>query len=209
MRLRENLLGPGRVQGQVGRHELQRVSGRPQPWQVRLLETTRRHQLRALGNARDHHAQHIVTGRRPQLVKIIEHDHERNRARPEGRGQARRRASQYRHAGPAHIGDQAGVGRPGPGIRGCQQREHKRRIIVQTVERHPHDRAILGQSPLHQQRRLTVTRRRRHADHPAPAPAGLLDEPGPAHETRARWRNRKLGIQQQQIRRNHRPRTSP
>jgi len=56
----------------------------------------------------------------------------------------RRGASQHRHADPAHIGDQAGVGRPGPGIRGCQQGEHERGIVVQTVERHPHDRAILG-----------------------------------------------------------------
>jgi hypothetical protein len=62
--LREDLLGAGRVEGQIARPELQRFTGSPQPRQVRLLPTARRDQLRALRNPRDHHAQHIVTGRR-------------------------------------------------------------------------------------------------------------------------------------------------
>jgi hypothetical protein len=77
-------------------------------------------------------------------VKIIEHEHERNWARPERRGQARRSASQHRQAGTAHIGDQVGAGRPDPGIRGRQQAEHERGIIIEPVERHPRDPAILG-----------------------------------------------------------------
>ena len=90
--LREDLLGAGRVEGQVARQELQRVTRSPQPRQVRLLGTTRRDQLGASRNPRDHHAQHIVTGRRLQFVEVVQHEHERNRARPRS-AEARRGAA--------------------------------------------------------------------------------------------------------------------
>ena len=192
----EDLLGAGRVEGQVARPELQRVARRPQPRQVRLLGTTRRDQLRASRDPRDHHAQHVVTGRRLQLVKVVQHEHERIRARPERRGEAGRRASQHRDAETAHVGDQVGVARRDPGVRGRQQGEQDRRIVVEAVERHPRDATILREGPLGQQRRLAVARGRGDADHPAVARAGRLDELGAAHGPRAGRRDRELGVEQ-------------
>ena len=105
----EDLRGAGCVEGKVARPELQRVSRRAQTRQVRLLETTCRHELRVSGYPRDHEAQHVVAGRRLKLVQVVEHEHERLGARPERRREARRGAAQHRDAEPAHVGDQSGV----------------------------------------------------------------------------------------------------
>ena len=75
--------------------------------------------------------EHIVTGRRPQFVKVVEHQHERHRARPERRGQARRGAAQRRHAETAHVGDQIVVARRDPRVRGRQQGQQGRGIVVE------------------------------------------------------------------------------
>ena len=101
---------------------------------------------------------------------------------------------------------EAGAGRRDPGIRGRQQGEQERGIIVEAGERHPCNPAILSQSPLRQQGRLAVTRGRSDADHAAIARASRLDEPGAAHRTRARLRDRELGVEQKYIERNDRPR---
>jgi hypothetical protein len=68
VRLCEDLLRTRGVEGQVTGHEFHRVARSPQPRQVRLLGTTRRHELRAFRHTRDHHAQHIVTRQRTQFV---------------------------------------------------------------------------------------------------------------------------------------------
>ena len=49
---REDLLGPGRVKGQVTRQDLHSVTRSPQPRHVGLLEATRRDQLGALWESR-------------------------------------------------------------------------------------------------------------------------------------------------------------
>ena len=89
--------------------ELQRLTRGPQPRQVRLLGATRGDELRTGRDPRDHHAEHIVAGRGPQFVKVVEHEHERGAAGPERRGQTGRGAAQGRHAQTAHICDQVGV----------------------------------------------------------------------------------------------------
>jgi hypothetical protein len=43
---------------------------------VGLLGTTRRHQLRASRNPRDHHAQDVVTSQRLYFVEVVQHEHE-------------------------------------------------------------------------------------------------------------------------------------
>ena len=89
-----------------------------------------------------------MTGRRLQFVEVVQHEHERNRARPQGRSKTRRSASQHRHAETAHVSDQVGVSRRDLSVGGCQQGQQGRRIIVQAVERDPCDAAILGDGPL-------------------------------------------------------------
>ena len=132
--LREDVLGAGRVEGQVAGEELQRVTRSPQPGQMGLLGTARGDQLRSSRNARDRDAQHIVTVRRLQLVKVVQHEHERSRARPKGGGEAWRRTSQRRDAQAAHVGDQVGLARRDPGVRRRQQREQEAGIIVEAVQ---------------------------------------------------------------------------
>ena len=85
-------------------------------------------QLRTTGNARHRHAEHIVTVRRPQLVQVVQHEHERIRARPERGGEARRRPSQRGDAQTAHVGDDVGLARRDPGVRRRQQREQDSRM---------------------------------------------------------------------------------
>ena len=196
---------PRRVQGQVARPELQRVTRRSQPRQVGLLGATRRHQLRPARYPRDHDAQHIVAGRRPEFVEVVQHEHERGLARAERRGEARRGASQRGHAETAHVGDQVGVARRDARVGGRQQGEQARGVVVEAVERHPGDTTILGQRPLRQQGRLAVTRGRGDPDHTAAARPGRLDEPGATHRTRARLRNRELGVEKQPIDLHRRP----
>ena len=53
---REDLLRTNPVKCQIPLGELQRLTGRPQPRQIMLLGTTRRHQLRPARNPRDHDA---------------------------------------------------------------------------------------------------------------------------------------------------------
>ena len=96
MGLREDLLGARGVQGQVAGRDLHRVARSPQPGQVGLLGTTRRDQLRTVRYARDHHAEHIVTGRRPELIEVVEHQHERDRGGSERGGEAGRGVAQRR-----------------------------------------------------------------------------------------------------------------
>ena len=192
----EDLLGTGRVERQMARPELQHVTRRPQPRQVRLLETTRRDHLRASRHPRDHHPQGVVTGRRLHLVQVVQHQHERLRARPERRGETRRRATQHRHTETTHIGHQVGVARRNACVRRRQQHEQSRRIIVETVERHPRDATILSERPLGQQRRLAVPRRRGDTDDPAVARPRRLDQVDAIDQTGTRLRHRDLGVQQ-------------
>ena len=63
MCLREDLLGRGRVEREVAGVELQSVVGGPQPRQMGLFRPACGDQLRTVGDSRDHHAQHVVTGR--------------------------------------------------------------------------------------------------------------------------------------------------
>ena len=54
-----------------------------------------------------------------QFMKIIQHEHERDHARAELRGEPRRRPFQRRHAR-ADVVDQLTAGQAGPAIRGRQ-----------------------------------------------------------------------------------------
>ena len=159
----EDLGGAGRVEGQVVRRELERVARCSQPGQMGLFRATRRDQLRAWWYSVDEDAQRVVARRRLQLVQVVEHEHEGLRARPERGRQARRRASQHRHAEAAHPGDEIGVaGRPS--VRRRHQGEQGRGVIVRAGEGDPPDRAILRACPLGEERRLAVARGRSHAD---------------------------------------------
>ena len=95
LRARKDLLGAGHVESQVAGPELQGIAQGPEPRQVRLLGTACGYQLGSTGNGRDHYAQHVVAGGRLQLMKIIQHQDERHRARAELRGQPWRRAVQH------------------------------------------------------------------------------------------------------------------
>ena len=186
-------------QGQVSRLELQCVPRSPQPWQVRLRGATRHDDLRALGYPRDHHAQYVVAGRRLQLVKVVEHEHERNGAPPQYRGEARRGASQKGNTNPSHVGDHERIVRRNPSVCRRQHGQQDRRVVVEAIKRDPSDLAILDAGPLGQQRRLAVPRGRGDRDHTAVARTGPLYELVTAHQTRARARNRELGLKQQCI----------
>ena len=194
----EDLLRARRVEGQVGGGDLHRVARGPQSWQVGLLGTAHRDQLRTLRNPRDHHAEHIVTGRGVKFVKIVEHQHERDRAGSKRRGEARRGAAQRRYAKTAHVSDQICVARD-PRVRRRQHSQQCRRIIVQPVQRHPADTSILQFGPLCQQGRLAVTRRRRDPDHPAVAGPSRLDQVGVTHRTRPALRHRQLRFEQHRL----------
>ena len=89
----------------------------------------------------------------------------------------------------------------------ANKREQGRGIVVEAVERHPGDTAILGGGPLGQQRRLAVARRRRDPDHPALARPGRLDEIVTTHGPRTRLRHRELGVEQHLIERDGRAST--
>ena len=180
----------------MARPELQHVTRSPQPRQVRLLETTRRDDLRASRHPRDHHPQGVVTSRRLHLVQVVQHQHERRRARPERRGETRRRASQHGHAETTHIDHQFVVARRHACVRRGQQHEQSRRIIVETVERRPSNATILSERPLCQQRGLSVPRRRGDTDDPAVTRPRRLDQVDAIDQTGTRLRNRNLGVQQ-------------
>ena len=196
---REDLLGPGGVERQVACRELHRVARAPQPWQMGLFGTARRDQLCARGYPRDHDAQGVVTRGRLQLVQVVQHEHERDRAGPQGRSEVRRRASQHRDAETAHVGDEVVVAGCHTGVRGRQHGEQHGGIVVEAVEGHPCDGPILRAGPLGQQGRLAVARGRGDGDHAAVAAAGRLDQRGAAHGARARRRDRELGLEQQLV----------
>ena len=205
--LREDLLRTRSVQGQVAGRNFHRVTRNPQPGQMRLLGATRRHQLRTVRNPRDHHAQHIMTSRRPQLMKIIKHQHERHRGSAQRRGQPRRGAAQRRRSQPTHVGDQIGAAR-NPRIRRRQQQQQGRRVIIQPVQRHPPNPSMLGLGPLRHQHRLAITSRRRDPDHPATTGTSRLDQTGTAHRTGPPARRRQLRLKQHRLERSNR-RPSP
>jgi hypothetical protein len=100
-----------------------------------------------------------------------------------------RRVRSYRRSGEPAWRD--------PSVSGRQQGKQDRGIIVEAVQRHPRDPAILCMGPLSQQSRLAVTRGRSDGDHAAIARATRLDEFGATYRTSARLRNRQLGIDQQ------------
>ena len=167
---------PARVEGQVAGRELHRVARSPQPRQVRLLGTTRRHQLRALQ----------VSPRSPRSA---------HRDRPGTGARAGRRASARTEPGWSGT-PRPGAARPGP--KPTRQARARRRsdpvwpeirayaaantdssadgIVVEAVQRHPPDPSILRLGPFGQQGRLAVTRRRGDTDHPAIARASRLDQ---------------------------------
>ena len=138
-------------------------------------------------------------------MKVIQHQHERHRGRPERRSEARGGAAQHRQAQTAHVGDQVGVARRDPGERRRQQGEHDRGIIVEAVQSHPRDATILTGRPLDEQGRLAVPGGRGNAHHAAPAGAGRPDQPGAAHRTRVRVRDRQSGVEQEFIQLDDRP----
>ena len=99
----------------------------------------------------------------------------------------------------AHVGDQAVVAGHDLRVRGRQQGQQRRRVVVEAVEGHPGDAAVLGPGPLGQQGRLAVASRRGDTDHAAVARPRGLDELGTTHRTRARSRDRELGLEKQRV----------
>ena len=73
---REDLFGSGRVESKVAHSDVERITRRSQARDVRLFGTARCDQLGAARNSRDHHAEHVVAGRRLKLVQVVQHHHE-------------------------------------------------------------------------------------------------------------------------------------
>ena len=134
LRLREDLARAGRVEGQVAGSELDRVTLRPQPRQVRLLVTARRDQLRPWRDPPDRDPQRVVAVRRSHLVEVVQHEHERLGARAERRGEARSRASQHGDAQASHIGDQRLAVGHDPSVRRRHAEQEGGGVIVEAVE---------------------------------------------------------------------------
>ena len=197
LRVGEDLLGARPIQCQVTGPELQRITRGPQPRQVRLLGTAAGGQQRPAGNPRDHHAQHVVAGGGAQLVQIVQHEHERNGASAELRCQPRCGATQHRHAGTSHVGDQLRVAQAGPAVRRRQRDQQHRGIIVETIQRHPRHAAVLRGGPLRQEDRLAIARWRGDRNQAALARTGGSNEMGAADRTRVGLRDRELGVVQQ------------
>ena len=198
LRLREDLARARRVEGEVAGAELHRLTLRPQPGQVRLLVTARSDELRPRRDPRDRDPQRVVAGRRAHHVEVIQHEHERLGAHAERRSEARSRASQDRHAQASHVGGQRlAVGRD-PSVRRGQAEHQGCGIIVEAVERHPRDRAILRACPLGQQGRFAVPGGRGHPHDAAMALARSSDQGSPTHGARPGARHRELGIEQRQ-----------
>ena len=106
--------------------------------------------------------------------------------------QARSGASEGRCAEAPHVGDQVGV-RGDPGVRGCKCGEQDRRIVVESVQRHPGHATILG--------RPTPPAGSTCRSPPAPSrrPRGSARSPGAdqvvsAHGPRPGRRDRDLGV---------------
>ena len=196
-RFREDLRGAGRVEGQVGRDELERVSRSAKSRQVRLLRTTCRDQLRASGNPRHDHAQHIVTVRRLELVEVVEHEHERHGTRS-GRSDASRGAARPNTDTPSPLISATKSALSGE-IRAYADANRTSRIAGSSSKRssdtHPTGRSSACAHSV------------RNVDFPYPAGAvtpttrqslarARLDEVGATHRTRARLRNRELGVEE-------------
>ena len=107
--LREDLFGSGRVESKVAHAEVERITRRSQSRDVRLFATARCDQLGAARNSRDHHAEHVVAGRRLKLVQVVQHHHEWCWARLERGRETWRGATQQGHAESAHISNQSAV----------------------------------------------------------------------------------------------------
>ena len=92
------------------------------------------------------------------------------------RGEQRCGTTERRDAVPADVGRQAFHARRHQRVRGRQQGEEGRGIVVESVERHPRDGSLLGVRPLGHQRGLAVSGGRRDAHDATPArPRGLED----------------------------------
>ena len=105
---REDLRSASCVERQVAGVELERLTRRTQPRQMRLLRPTRRDQLRTWRYPCDHDAEDIVAPRILQFVEVVKHDHERFRTRPECGREPRRRPPQRRYTEASDLGDQVG-----------------------------------------------------------------------------------------------------
>ena len=114
-----------------------------------------------------------------------------------------------RHAEPAHVGDQVGVARRDPGVRGRQQGEQAAGSSSKRSRDTHATRRSSAARPLRQQGRLAVTGGRGDADHAAIARASRPDEPGTAHGTWPRVRDRQLGLEQRLIELDDRPPLRP
>ena len=193
--LGEDLPRPGGIEGQVTGHELHGVPRGPQPGQVRLLETTRGHQLGTVRYASHHHAQDIVAVRRPELVQVVEEQDERDGTGAERGGHAGRRPTQGRYPEPGHVGRQILLTRDLP-VRGSQQGQQRRRVVVQAIQRHPPDTPIIHLRPLGQQGRLAVAGGGRDAHDASRAGAGRLDQIGATDRSRPAARHREPGFEQ-------------
>ena len=134
-------------------------------------------------------------------MQVVQHEHERDRARAQGRREVGRGASQHRDAETAHVRDEPVVAGCDPGVRGRQHGEQHGGIVVEAVEGHPCDGPILRRGPFGEQGRFAVARGRGDGDHAAVAAAGRLDQRGAAHGARATWRDRELGLEQELVQR--------
>ena len=178
LRLGEDLAGARGIDREVGRGDLERVSRGAEAGQVRLLAAARRHHLGSARDAGEDHAEHVVARGRADLVEVVEHEHERRGGGPECGREQGRRATQRGDAVTADVDGEVVHARRDARIGRRQEGEQRRGIVVEAVERHPRDRTFLRVGPLGQEGRLAVPRRRRHADHPAPARTRRGDQGG-------------------------------
>ena len=177
-RVGEDLSSARGVEREVERGDLQRVSECAGMGHMRLLGSARRDQLRTGLDPTDHDAEHIVARGILQLVKVVEHEHERGPAGPQRRREQRRRAAQRGAAVRSNVTRDVRRRRRDPGVGGGEHGQQGAGVVIESVERDPGNRPRVGARPLGQERRLPISGGRGDGHDTATARSARVDEVG-------------------------------
>ena len=179
---------------QVARADLQNPAFGPQPRDPqRRLGPARQRQPRAVRHVIGQHRQRSPALPVVQHVHVIQDQHQRRRHRRERRAQPRDDRARHR-------ADGGGKRVEDPAADGLHRIERFRdvgeqplRIVVGFVDGHPRESLAVALSPLRQQRRLPVARRRDYRDDPLKASRRQpFHQGGTAHGPRPHQRTQKL-----------------
>ena len=134
-------------------------------------------------------------------MDVVKDEHRRRRPSMERRGQPRHGDPERPFPRPGEPSGDGPVDRPDPVERGREIRQQHRRIVVEVVQGHPRDVAMVVCRPLDQHRRLAVPggRHQRH-DAWSRRILELREEPGARHHADALGWPAELGLDQRQRR---------